>query len=196
MSINSAAKALPNVQALLIAAAAVVAGGIALMVWTIVNERHIVWQHALETSQNVGSALSQDIARNIEIYDLSLQAAAEGLKIPGIWELRPELQRAILFDGAATASDLGSILVFDEHGDTILSSTATIPKLGNLGDRDYFAIHRDRRDVGLFISAPHIGRVSGEWSIFLSRRLEHPDGSFAGVVAGSMHVTYFQRLFE
>jgi two-component system, sensor histidine kinase and response regulator len=196
MSTNSAAKALPNVQALLIAAATVVAGGIALMVWTIVNERQVIWQHALETSQNIGSALSQDIQRNVEIYDLSLQATAEGLKIPGIWKLSPELQRAVLFDAAATARDLGSILVFDEHGDTIVSSTATIPKLGNLGDRDYFTVHRDRRDVGLFISAPLIGRVSGEWSIFLSRRLEHPDGSFAGVVSGSVHLSYFQRLFD
>jgi PAS domain S-box-containing protein len=190
------ANSLPGVRALLIGAAAVVVGGVVLMAWTVFDERRVTWQHSLETSQNIGSAMAQDIQRNIEIYDLSLRSVVDGLKIKGIWNVSPELRRAVLFDGAATAPDLGSLVILDDKGNDVLEAGSLTPRLGNLADRDYFRIQRDRRDVGLYISEQDQGRSSGKWSIFLSRRLEHPDGSFAGVVAGSIHMAYFEHLFQ
>jgi predicted signal transduction protein with EAL and GGDEF domain len=46
----------------------------------------------------------------------------------------------------------------------------------------------------LFISAPWV--TSGEYLISLSRRISNSDGSFAGVVAGSMRLSYFHNLFR
>ena len=190
-----AAPLLP-VRTLFIGAAVVMIAGIALMAWSAFDERRLTWQHSIETSRNIGAALAQDINRNIELYDLSLRAAIDGLKLPGVSRLSPELRRAIIFDGSASARDLGALIVLDEKGNDIAESGSPTPKLGNLAERDYFQIQRDRRDVGLYISGPEKGRLSGQWSIFLSRRIDHPDGSFAGIVAGSIHLSYFQHLFE
>ncbi len=190
------ANSLPNVRTLLIGAAAVLVGGIVLMAWSVLDERRVTWQHSLETSQNIGSAMAQDIQRNVEIYDLSLRSVIDGLKMKGIWDVSPEMRRAVLFDGAATARDLGSLLVIDDKGNDVVESASPTPHLGNLADRDSFRVQRDRPDAGLYISGPTRGSNVGEWSIYLSRRLEHPDGSFAGIVAGSMHLAYFDRLFR
>jgi diguanylate cyclase (GGDEF)-like protein len=48
-------------------------------------------------------------------------------------------------------------------------------------------------DAGLFISRPMLHR--GAYAIVLSRRISGEDGSFAGVVAGSIRFSYFHDLF-
>jgi PAS domain S-box-containing protein len=195
MAIPRPAASLPRVRTLFLGAAAVMVAGVALTVWTILDERRVTWNHAIETAQNLSATLAHDIDRSIEIYDLSLKSVVDGLKLPGIWKLTEQQRRSVLFDGAANARDLGALIVIDERGKVIAeASPRMLP--GDLTDRDYFRAQRDHPDTGLFISPPAKGRYSGEWSIFFSRRLEHPDGSFAGVVAGSLRLAYFKHLFE
>jgi diguanylate cyclase (GGDEF)-like protein/PAS domain S-box-containing protein len=65
----------------------------------------------------------------------------------------------------------------------------------SLGDRDYFIRLRDSPTTGLVISRPVVGRSSGEWVISLARRLENREGSFAGMVYGTMPLSHFTKLF-
>jgi PAS domain S-box-containing protein len=195
MALHRPAASLPRVRTLFIGAAAVMVAGVALMAWTILDERRVTWKHAIDTSQNLSATLAHDIERTIEIYDLSLQSVVDGLKLPGIWKLTEQQRRSVLFDGAANARDLGALVVIDEKGKVIAEASPRVLP-ADLTDRDYFRAQRDHPDLGLFISPPAKGRYSGEWSIFFSRRLEHPDGSFAGVVAGSLRLAYFKRLFD
>jgi two-component system sensor histidine kinase/response regulator len=196
MAQRKAAKSLPQMRRLFIGAAAVVLGGVALMAWTSIDERRATWDHAIETQQNIRSALAQDVQRTIETYDLSLRAVVDGLKLPGIWTIDPKMRRSVLFDGAATAHDLGGLLMLDQTGKIVIDSGNDKQRPGNYSDRDYFRVHREQADIGLYISAPNKGRFSGEWSIFLSRRVDRPDGSFGGVVVGILRLSYFKRLFE
>ena len=46
----------------------------------------------------------------------------------------------------------------------------------NRSDEDYFKIHRDNPNAGLFISRPMLFR--GAYAIVLSRRLTDQDGGF------------------
>lgn len=52
----------------------------------------------------------------------------------------------------------------------------------NLGDRDYFLKQRDDPQAGLVISDPVFSRISQQWVIVIGRRINNPDGSFAGSV--------------
>src|SRR5262249_31099679 len=56
----------------------------------------------------------------------------------------------------------------------------------DLGDRDWFRQQRDAVNDELVLSKPTFGRLSGRWSIILSRRLQPADGSFPGVIATSI----------
>jgi len=154
--------------------------------------------NAFQQAGNIAALLEQDIDRNIELYDLSLQAAIDGVTDPEVMNLPPAIRQAVLFDRSATAQGMGSLLVLDESGTIILDSGSKAPRNGNFADRDYFRVHKDSvADIGLYISHPYQSRLrGGDWSIGLSRRYNHPDGSFAGVVLGTMRLEYFKDLFN
>ena len=52
----------------------------------------------------------------------------------------------------------------------------------DVSDRDYFIAQKARRGQGLYLSAPLESRTEHLESIVVSRRLEGPDGAFAGLV--------------
>jgi diguanylate cyclase (GGDEF)-like protein len=154
-------------------------------------------QLSIQASTNVAALIEQDIARNIELYNLSLQAVIEGMNDPKVMKQDADVQHLILFDRSATAEGLGSILVLDEHGDVLLQSQSTKPMKLNFSDRDYFKAHQDSADIGLFISRPFQSRLrGGDWSIGISRRLAYNDGRFAGIVLGTIRLEYFQAVFR
>jgi signal transduction histidine kinase len=49
---------------------------------------------------------------------------------------------------------------------------------------------------GLFIGKPVLGKVSGKWTIQLSRRIDGPDGRVLGVVVASLDPRYFEDLYR
>ena len=150
---------------------------------------------AVDAAANLVATISNDISRNIQLYDSSLQAVIDGLKLPDIDKVDPELRRLVLFDRAATAKDLGAILVFNKDGDVVIDSRSGKPLAVNHAHRDFFQAHRQRADVGLYISRPWISN-RGRYLISLSRRISNPDGTFAGVVAGTMRLSYFHDQFR
>ena len=48
----------------------------------------------------------------------------------------------------------------------------------------------------LYVGQPEAARQSGAFFIGISKRLSHPDGSFAGVVAGTVQLNHFKKLFK
>ncbi len=90
--------------------------------------RRDAWDKAEQTSRNLLQVVERDIARNIEIIDLSLQSIVENLNLPGVAELSMQLRQVILFDRAATARDLGDMFVLDENGDVVIKSGQVLDK--------------------------------------------------------------------
>nr|WP_084688302.1 diguanylate cyclase [Paraburkholderia oxyphila] len=152
--------------------------------------------HTRDTLRDISLIAQRDIERNFELYELSLQAVVDGLQQPEVMALPPHLRRQVLFDRAASARYLGSMLVLDAAGNIVIDSGSDTPRAGNFADRPYFIVQRDHPDVGLYISDPYLSRLrGGEPSIALTRRLSHPDGSFAGIVLLTVNLEYFHTLF-
>ncbi len=176
--------------------AVITAGFCAASGWTLYDLRQSTYAQAVSSETNLLNALSQDIARNIELYDLSLQAVVDGLAEPKLASLDPHLQDMVLYDRAASAKSLGSILVLDRDGVVVRGSKPEAVG-ADLGDREYFLAQKASPDRGLFISAPFTRRVTGDDEVIaLSRSLKGSDGSFAGVVVGTMRLAYFRDLFS
>lgn len=149
---------------------------------------------ARQTSANLASTIDADIGRNLELYDLSLRAVVDGMQMHAIEQMSKAIRQLVLFDRAATAKHFGSIEVFDAAGNMTVDSATLKIKHKNVSDEDYFDVHRENPNVGLFISKPTLHHSA--YSIVLSRRISREDGSFRGVAVGSIRFSYFHNLFD
>ena len=113
-----------------------------------------------DTLRDVAVIAQRDIERNLELYELSLQAVVDGLQQgDDVMALPPHLRREVLFDRAASAKYLGSMLVLDERGNILIDSSNDTPRAGNFSDRPYFIVQRDHSNAGLYISDPFQSRL-------------------------------------
>ena len=162
----------------------------------VLDARRAAWNQAAESGKSVVAAIESDISRTIASYDLSLQAVVDNLKHPEINQLSPELRQLLLFDRSATAPHLDAIALLDENGIVRFESRTTHSKPLSRAERDYFQFHRSNDSRDLYISQPFTARSNGTPLVAVSRRVSHPDGSFAGVAVGSLKLTYFGELFK
>ncbi|HET8995861.1 MAG TPA: response regulator [Acetobacteraceae bacterium] len=176
---------------------AVLTFGLILIAGVILLRAHgSLLREADKDALNVARAAGEDIARNLELYDLQLRTIARQMQNPGVQELQPDLRWAIMFDGVARDEHLGFINVLNADGDVVADSASAAPRSGNFASRDYFQAQRHSVQDALFIGEP-FDKVHGAWSmIAISHRVSRPDGSFAGVVMGSVRLDYFAKLFN
>src|SRR5688572_7546174 len=145
-----------------------------------------------EFSKNANLALALDVQTNqlltgIDNYLLLIKDQYEhrGARMP---------LRRLVAPAFGDESSITFIGVTNEQGDVIESLAEFTPT--NIIDREFFQTHRQSDTHKLLISEPVLGRVSGRWAITLTRRLNNPDGSFAGIAAISIEPRYLTRLFE
>ena len=151
------------------------------------TERGLVTRIARDTD-GFAASFEQYTRRTIE------QADQMALLVKYEYEQHGELQLAQLIKAGIVKGD-GIVLVsiIGVNGEVIASSRRL--RLLNLSDRDYFRRHAAHDTGALDISEPVVGRSSGIPLIQLSRRLNHRDGSFAGIVLLSVTPDYFTGFY-
>ena len=182
-----------SVRLLIASLVVTVMGFAAICASVMLDMRHGVEELARQSLENLATSIEADINRNIELYDLSLRNVANNITAPEISGVSKPVLHLILFDHAATAKHFGAIQVFDAKGRLTVDAASLDPVPENRGEEEYFTVHRGNPDIGLYISKPMLHR--GRYAIVLSRRINGPDGSFYGVVAGSIRFSYFHELF-
>lgn len=162
----------------------------------------VLWQerrndrdHAAATMGNLVEAISSDISRTIEQYDLSLQGVRQGLQIPEIDTVSNRMRRAVLFDNSANYKYLGAMRVLDRWGKTVIDSRGSEAGSEDFSSEDLFLVHVNVPDVGLYVSRPFKG-MNGESVVGFSRRISDEDGAFNGVVVGTLRLNYLLDLFR
>jgi diguanylate cyclase (GGDEF)-like protein len=142
------------------------------------------YQDAVRQGNNLTRVLDQYITRIVEESDGALFALRQSYQEnPKYFDIaawlghtRPSTKLTLNY-GIAGAD-----------GFVIQSSHGTLSKPVYIGDREHFKNHITNTADQLFISAPVVGRLSREPTIELTRRLNNPDGSFAGTVATSLNL--------
>src|SRR3546814_6496864 len=76
--------------------------------------------------------------------------------------------------------------------DTLFPNTT----LFRSADRSYFQTHAEHPHAGLYIGPPLKSRITGQWTISVSRRYNKPDGSFGGIVAAGIDPNYFAAFYR
>lgn len=169
---------------------------LAISVLTLWANRETAIEHAHETSKNVAAVLASHISRTVDSADQSLQMLITALDKPGIRNLDPEVQHDLLFSRTTSAQHVTGMGVTDDKGRLVDGCCSTTHQW-DFSDRDYFFVHRDHANVGLYISAVYQARSrGGVETIALSRRMNRADGTFAGTALVAIDLDYFKQLLE
>jgi diguanylate cyclase (GGDEF)-like protein len=89
------------------------------------------------------------------------------------------------------------VAIIDAHGVLRASNVGPNPTEElDLHDRPHFRAHLRTDKDFMFISKPMVGRVSGKWSIQLSRRFLNAEGTFGGVVVASLDPEHFTNFYD
>ncbi|MEI9803661.1 MAG: sensor domain-containing diguanylate cyclase [Pseudolabrys sp.] len=153
------------------------------------------YERARTEAVNLVATISADVARKMELIDLSLRAVQDGLKLPDLDRISPAILNLVLFDHSATAPDMGSILVLDRNGSVKFEARSLIPRPDNFAQADFFTHHRNIGGDGLFIGAPFRSK-RGTWLVGISRRVDDSSGNFDGVIVAGLQLSYFYDLFK
>jgi PAS domain S-box-containing protein len=183
-------------RTLLLCSVLVTCGFFVFCLIVLLDARQDAARQADQAASNIVTAVEQDVARNIELLDLSLQTVNDGLQLPGIGDFTPQIRNMLLFDRLAQARYIGFVNALNESGDVIADSQSATPRGGNFAGRDYFVAQRHDPRNTIFIGRPFANTPDQPGSIPISRRMSRPDGTFAGVVVGSIKLAYFRDLFS
>jgi diguanylate cyclase (GGDEF)-like protein len=183
-----------SAKLLILSSVVTVIGFSAICANVMLDMRHGEEELARQTLENLASGIDADIGRNVELYDLSLRSVASNMVAPEINDVSKPIRQLILFDHAATAKHFGGIQVFNAEGRLTIDASTLDPLPEDHSQEEYFWVHREQPDVGLFISPPMLHH--GAYAVVLSRRITGEDGRFLGVVAGSIRFSYFHDLFS
>ena len=165
---------------------------------SIYRSRQQYERQAALTTQNLAHSLEITISDFLEKMDISLFAikneAERELAGGGINE---KLLNAYIRRENTVIPIFEQMWVADRNGNVRYGTSLPTDQTVNIADREYFQRLRENPEPGLVISKPVIGRITKTWSILVTKRINNPDGSFAGLALGSLRfVDYFDRLFS
>ncbi len=145
---------------------------------------------------NLARSLVQQAEDSVELVDNALIGIVHWLENFGDRPRVVEHLQALLNLRKATMPRLRGLFVYAADGSWVATSETENVSGHNNADRDYFQHHRTSEDRLPLIGRPVRSRSGGQWIITISRRLNGPDGTFAGVVLASIDVSFFVQTYS
>lgn len=164
--------------------------------WSSWQLRRLELSNAEISTSNLTHALADQASSAFKMVDTVLVGMVNRIEHDGLPATDRDALYKLMMDHLAELPALQGLFVYDASGTWIVNSAGQSFNGRNNADRAYFRFHRDSPERDVHIGAPIIGRTSGAWVIPVSRRLEHADGSFAGVVLATIKVDFFRKIYE
>ncbi|MBR0708212.1 sensor domain-containing diguanylate cyclase [Bradyrhizobium liaoningense] len=144
---------------------------------------------------NLAHSLVQHADDTFELADTILVGLVHRLELDG---MGPDtIAKLQTYLPTRKSSDrIRGIFVYDDTGRWLATTEQIDFSRLNNSDREYFRQHRSSPEKGTLIGRPIKSRSGGQWIITASRRIDHPDGSFAGVALLTIDVAYFVKFYE
>ena len=191
---------LQRIGALGVAVLAVLCGGTAIVLNRLHDETLTEAALGLRT---LNASLAEQTARAIEGIDLTVNGIAE--QIPPENRRSPEAFKRLRFERQvheilkAKASSLPQMeaLSLVAADGTLVNFTRQFPTPAlDLSQRDYFLALKDTDPGRAYLSRPTQSIVTGEWTLYIARRVNTPDGGLVGLVVGAIRLSYFEEFYR
>jgi signal transduction histidine kinase/DNA-binding response OmpR family regulator len=152
----------------------------------IADTRRDVENLAWSTAQHATDAFRQ--------ADVAVAGLVDLIEIDGTNPVQIERLRKLMRRRLANSPILQGVAYYDETGTALANGLPeTVPI--NISDRPYFQYHVANAERGPYTSELLLSRFSGDLVVTVSRRVDHADGSFAGVVSAAIRFSYLRELY-
>ncbi|QPF76128.1 diguanylate cyclase [Roseateles sp. DAIF2] len=170
--------------------------GLCLLIWgQLTTERQQVEREAEARVTGLTQAFEEYARRSLQQVDLISNFAALQVEQRARGEdWAGGAQTSLLKLGLAELPGVIGFYLADARG-RVLDATRPMA-VEEVGGRDYFLVHRDPGSAGLFIARPEPGRAGQPWQLPLTRRLQHGDGDFAGVLVVLLDPRHFTDFYR
>ncbi|MRV71138.1 diguanylate cyclase [Duganella sp. FT92W] len=164
--------------------------------WRSLNARAEVLASAERATANLARSMAQHADDTIKAADIALADIVERIETDGTAPQALERMHALMEEQVRQVAQLQGLFVYDATGRWVVNSRPTMNRSLNNADREYFVYHLNNTDRGPHIGIPVVSRSTGKWILPVSRRLNHKDGSFAGVALATIDLEYFREFYE
>jgi len=144
---------------------------------------------AIAASTYVGQVFG---AVSLALQSLDVDARTPNLVLHGT---REEMH-AILRRAQAASPAMYGLAYVGADGRVAVNAAGVNPPRSDLSDRPFFIAHRGSADPSLLVGAPVVSRPDNRITMSVSKRVEEPDGSFAGMVAARLDPAHFSAFFS
>ena len=145
---------------------------------------------AIRETTEIADGLAGRIEAGIAVFDLLLREAAAQSSLDRSLAARPPL------DHPLAAAEVSFVNVLNESGDVIADFRSGTPKPVNFSGRDYFQDQLKNPAGGLAIGRPFAMAAAQNAAIPISRRLNGPNGAFAGVAVAGVRLSWLKDLLS
>lgn len=169
---------------------------ISITLWQLRQSRSHELEIANTTVANLSRSMAQQADDTFDQADIPVAGIVERLSYDGFGAASSPRMHEYLRATAASVEQIQGLFIYDKDGQWAATSLNHMPPNANNADREYFQFHK-----AVDSTLPHVGqairsRTTGDWIIPLSRRVNDPDGNFAGVVLATIELAYFDRFFD
>ena len=167
---------------------------VALSVHEIWNSRAADVRTSQRQTSNLAQSLGQQVTDTFQAVDGVLLDLSERVETEGTAPAKLRRLRAVIKADVRELPVIHNLSILSANGAKLVDAYPHTNAM--YADRAYFQYHRThagrRTEIGQVVRS----RTDGTWIITASRRLNHPDGSFAGVAVAAIRVGYFDHLYR
>ena len=152
---------------------------------------------------NLSLVLAEQTSQEISSAFLVLDSVAESVQANNVTnasELREKMASLAHFnsmrDKTRGLPQVDVVTIVAANGDVINFTRSHPAPAINLADRDYFQAHLKQPKLGVYISRPVRNKGTGQWTFYLSQRLNGPKGEFIGLALVGFSSTFLSNFYS
>jgi PAS domain S-box-containing protein len=165
--------------------------------WYGYQEYRATVDNATRQSENQAKMLAEHAARTLGEVDTLLHSLDDHLQNQSV---ATNLDEKKIYDllnfHFKKLPQLVSFFLISSEGKLVASTLGYPSQKIDVADREYFQYLRDHPHVPFYISKAFRNRITGGTIFSLTRRISAPDGSFGGILAATVNVTYFESFYD
>ena len=190
-------KARPSAQRLAIGFMALVLMSLlGLDTWQSWTARTQALRVAQTHTANLARSLAQHAESTVQEADTVLADLTERVQADGTGPAQLARLHRLMQARTHELTQLHGLFIYDKDGRWLVTSNDVDPAGVNNADREYFQFHRFNRGNAVHIGPVIRSRTNNQLIIPVSRRIEGPDGAFAGVALATLDLEFFNRFYQ